>query len=149
AAKFLANAGPRPHHIERLQFLLPYFADRPVARITKSMAEDYRRQRKARKAVSDATVNRDICVMRHILYWALDEQIIAANPFSRLKLARERRKQRAVLSIEEEDKLLVETAEHLTRMVVAALDTGMRRGEITNQLWEHIDFSRKLLSVTR
>jgi integrase len=34
-------------------------------------------------------------------------------------------------------------------MVVAALDTGMRRGEITHQLWEDIDFQRRLLSVTR
>ena len=34
-------------------------------------------------------------------------------------------------------------------MIIAALDTGMRRGEITSQRWEDIDFSRKLLFVTR
>ena len=34
-------------------------------------------------------------------------------------------------------------------MIVAALDTGMRRGEITSQRWEDIDFPRKLLFVTR
>jgi integrase len=34
-------------------------------------------------------------------------------------------------------------------MIICALDTGMRRGEITSQLWEDIDFSRKVLFVTR
>jgi integrase len=34
-------------------------------------------------------------------------------------------------------------------MTMLALDTGMRRGEITNQRWEDIDFAQKVLFVTR
>ena len=34
------------------------------------------------------------------------------------------------------------------RLVIAALDTGMRRGELLSERWEHIDFSRRLLFVT-
>src|ERR1700716_4007981 len=34
-------------------------------------------------------------------------------------------------------------------MTIAALDTGMRRGEITHQRWEDIDFYSRVLSVTR
>jgi len=33
--------------------------------------------------------------------------------------------------------------------VIMALDTGMRRGELLHQQWEHVDFERNLLSVTR
>ncbi len=33
-------------------------------------------------------------------------------------------------------------------MILIALDTGMRRGEITSQKWEDVDFSQKVLSVT-
>ena len=33
-------------------------------------------------------------------------------------------------------------------IVIAALDTGMRRGELLNQVWEDIDFDRKVISVT-
>jgi hypothetical protein len=33
-------------------------------------------------------------------------------------------------------------------MILIALDTGMRRGEITSQRWEDVDFSQKILSVT-
>jgi integrase len=66
-----------------------------------------------------------------------------------MRLARERRTRRQILSVEEEQILLYAAPEHLKRMIIAALDTGMRRGEITGQRWEHVDFSRKLLFVTR
>jgi len=33
-------------------------------------------------------------------------------------------------------------------MTLMALDTGMRRGEITSQRWEDIDFSQKVIFVT-
>jgi hypothetical protein len=64
-------------------------------------------------------------------------------------MARERRIRRQVLSVAEEILLLAAAKDHLRAMIIAALDTGMRRGEITSQLWEDIDFSRKLLFVTR
>jgi integrase len=88
-------------------------------------------------------------VLRHILYWAVDEQLIAQNPLARLKMARERRTRRQVLSVAEEQLLLAKAKGHLRTMVIAALDTGLRRGEITGQRWEDVDFSRKLLAVTR
>src|SRR5207248_2206957 len=65
------------------------------------------------------------------------------------KMARERRTRRQVLSVAEEQPLLRSAKKHLYAMVVMALDTGMRRGEITSQLWEDIDFSQKVLFVTR
>lgn len=149
AARFLANASPRPHHLDRLKCLLPYFANVPVLRLTKSMAADYRRCRKAAKPVSDATVNRDLSVLRHILYWAVDDALILANPLARLRLVRERRVKRRVVSVEEETRLLAAAPWHLRHLVIAALDTGMRRGELLGQRWEEVDFARRLLSVTK
>lgn len=64
-------------------------------------------------------------------------------------MARERRTRRQILSIAEEESLLGAAKGHLRLMIIAALDTGMRRGEITSQLCEDIDFSRAVLSVTR
>jgi integrase len=149
AARFIASGSARPHHVDRLKLLLPYFADLQVLRINKSILADYRRKRQAEKPLSDATVNRDLSVLRNILYWAVDEALLAANPVARMRLARERRTKRQVLSCAEEDKLLPAASEHLYRIIMAALDTGMRRGEITNQRWEDIDFDRRILSVTR
>ena len=149
AARFLASGSVRPHHIYHLKFLLPFFADTAVLRVTKSLADEFRRRRQAGKSTKDATVNRDLSVLRHILYWGVDEQLLLANPLARLKMARERRIRRQVLSVAEEILLLAAAKDHLRAMIIAALDTGMRRGEITSQRWEDIDFSRKLLFVTR
>jgi integrase len=149
AARFIASGCARPHHLYHLKFLLPFFCETPVLRITKSLTEEFRRQRHSGKSIKDATVNRDLSVLRHILYWAVDEQLLTANPLARLKMARERRTWRQVLSVTEEQLLLAAAKDHLRAMIIIALDTGMRRGEITSQRWEDIDLSRKLLFVTR
>ena len=149
SARFLAEGEVRPHHIDRLKNLLPFFADIPVVRLSKGLTSDFRIRRHKNKTVSDATINRDLSVLRHILYWGVDQLLIPANPLTRLRLARERRVRRPVLTVQEEVKLLTAAPEHLKRMIVAALDTGMRRGEILHQLWEHVDLQRKILSVTR
>jgi len=149
AARFLASGSVRPHHIYHLKFLLPFFADTAVLRVTKSLADEFRKARQAgNKAIKDATINRDLSVLRHVLYWGVDEQLLAANPLARLKMARERRTRRQVLSLAEEQSLLGAAQGHLYGMVILALDSGMRRGEITSQLWEDIDFSQKILYVT-
>jgi integrase len=149
AARFIANAGPKPFHLDRLKHLLPYFADVPVLRITKGMVRDYLERRHRSKAITDATLNRDAAVLRHILYWAVDEGLLLTNPLTRLRLVRERRVKRSVLSIREEAMLLDAAPEHLRRMIVAALYAGLRRGEVLNQLWEDIDFDRQVLAVTK
>ena len=152
AARFIASGIARKHHLYHLKFLLPFFAEVPVLRLTKPMTEEFRRKRKAEpiiRPIKDATVNRDLSVLRHILYWAVDERLLEVNPLARLKMARERRTRRPVLSPAEEQLLLKAAPPHLYAMTMAALDTGMRRGEITNQLWEDIDFPRRVLFVTR
>lgn len=53
-----------------------------------------------------------------------------------------------MLTVTEEDKLLAAAAPHLRSIIIAALDSGMRRGEILTERWEHVDFTRRLLYVT-
>ncbi|MEN6532647.1 MAG: site-specific integrase [Bryobacteraceae bacterium] len=150
SAKFLASGAARPHHAYHLKFLLPFFGETVAYRITKSQAAEFRKARhQGNPKIKDASINRDLSVLRRILDWAQDERLIPANPIARIKLERERRTRRQVLSLDEEEKLLATAAPHLREMAVAALDTGMRRGEITGQLWEDVDLHRRLLYVTR
>jgi integrase len=149
SARFLADGNARPHHVWHLKSLLPYFGDYPVARLNRNMAADYRAWRHRTKDVTDATINRAISVLKHILYWGVDEQLLPANPWARLALVRERRLKRPVMTLEEEATLLPLLPDHLRNIAIAALDSGMRRGEILNQHWQDVDLSRKLLSVTR
>ena len=148
AARFLKDGCPKVWHRDRLKVLLPYFADMQVLRITKGIIRQYRAERHRQKIITETTVNRDIECLRHLLYWAVDEGFIAANPIARIRMERERRKKRPVLSLAEEKLLLEAASPHLRDITIVALDTGMRRGEILHQRWEDIDFARRLLYVT-
>ena len=99
----LREAGPKPHHIDRLKILLPYFADIPIGQINRAVVRDYRKYRHdKKKALSETTINRDLEVLRHLLFWAVEEGYLAANSLSRMPMVRERRKPRAVMSLDEE-----------------------------------------------
>jgi integrase len=152
AARFVSSGSLRPHHLYHLKFLLPFFGTYSVRDFTRSLADEFRRERQLANLdhpCKPATVNRDLSTLRRILYWGLDERLLEANPLARLRMARERRTRRQVVSISEEQKLLAAAPGHLQAMIVAALDTGMRRGEITSQRWEDIDFDGKVLFVSR
>jgi integrase len=156
-ARFLAEGDVKPYHIERSKQFLPFFTEMPIGQITRNDIARYRKQRHAEhlrgkeetaKPLSETTVNRDIEVVRRLLFWAADEGFIPANPIARIRMVRERRQRRPVMPVREEVKLLASASDHLREIAMTALDTGMRRGELLHQLWEHVDFDRLLLAVT-
>jgi integrase len=148
-SRFLADGDPKMHHMFQFKILLPFFGHLPVMRLNRNMANDFRRWRKSQHSVTDATVNRGLSVLRHVLYWAMDESLIQTNPLARVPLVRERRLKRPVMSLEEEDRLLPVLPDYLRQLAIAALDTGMRRGELLHQVWEDVDMNRRLLLVTK
>jgi integrase len=149
ATRFLADGDSRPHHVWHLKALLPFFGDTLVVQLNRNMAREFRVWRKQQKPVTDATVNRALSVLRHILYWAVDESIVQSNPMSRLQLVQERRLKRPVMSLHEEQLVVAALPEYLRRIAITALDTGMRRGEVLKQRWEDVDLNRRLLLVTK
>lgn len=133
-ARFLTSSAARQHHTDRLKFLLPFFGAMPIAKITKGLAEEYRHQRKLDKPVSDATVNRDLSTLKKLLYWGVDQGLLATNPLARLRMVSEPRIFRKIVSVSEEERLLKAAPEHLREIDIVALDTGMRRGASSRKL---------------
>lgn len=148
AARFIGDGMAKPHALDRLNHLLPFFADLRVCDVTLSRIREYRKERHRERTLKEATVNRDLSVLRRLLYWAVEERLIAANPLTRFRMERERRVKRPVMSVREERLLVAHAPEHLRRIIRCALDTGMRRGEILSQCWEDIDFDNRILHVT-
>lgn len=148
AARFLSEATPKPHHHDRLKVLLPFFGTMQIGSINKNNSRQYRAYRHLQRKLTETTINRDLEVLRNIMNWAVDEGLLLSNPLSRLHMERERRKPRPVISVAEELTLLAVCSPHLQKMVKTVLRTGMRRGELLNQRWEHIDFERQLLFVS-
>jgi integrase len=147
-ALFIGSGMGKPHSLDRLKHLLPFFADMLLLQINTSAIRKYRQERNREKTLTAATVNRDLSVMRRVLYWGVEEGYLASNPVGRLRMERERRTKRPVLSVREEQLLLAAAPEHLQRIILCALHTGMRRGEILSQRLEDIDFDNRILHVT-
>jgi integrase len=148
AARFVGEGLANPHSLDRLKHLLPFFGDMELARIDKASVRRYRQQRHAASEITVATTNRDISVLRRVFNFALEEGFVTANPLARTKMERERRTKKPVLSVREETLLYEAAPQHLRPIILAALDTGMRRGEILNQRWEDLDFDNRLLHVS-
>ena len=107
AARFIASGTVRPHHLYHLKFLLPFFAEMPVHAAHQAMAEEFRQKRKtAARTVKDATVNRDLERPAPHSLLGGRRATSCGNPLARLKMARERRTQRQVLSLAEEQSVL-------------------------------------------
>jgi integrase len=148
AALFIGSGMGKPHSLDRLTHLLPFFTDILLLDINTAVIRRYRQERQRLKTLTAATVNRDLSVLRRVLYWGVEEGYLAANPLGRLRMERERRTKRPVMSLREEQLLLKASPEHLRRIILCALHTGMRRGEILSQRWEDIDFDNRILHVS-
>jgi integrase len=148
AALFIAEGLARAYALERLHHVLPFFGSLKLAEIDKATVRRYRKERHEASQIKVATANRDVQVLRRVLYFAVEEGYIATNPLARMQMERERRTKRPVLSVREELLLVATASDHLQKIILCALDTGMRRGEILAQLWEDIDFDNRILYVS-
>jgi integrase len=119
-----------------------------VLEINTSAIRRYRQERNSERKLTAATVNRDLSVLRRVLYWGVEEGYLTANPLGRLRMERERRTKRPVMSLREEQLLVAASPAHLQRIILCALHTGMRRGEILSERWEDIDFDNRILHVS-
>lgn len=94
-----------------------------------------------------ASVNRELASLRAILNFAINNDWLVRNPFTRSKgiisMSSEVERDR-VLSFAEEERLLaacVNERAHVKPLLVCALDTAMRRGEIFKMIWNDVNFS--------
>jgi integrase len=91
---------------------------------------------------ADASVNRELATLHHVFSKAVEWDMMERNPFEKgqslmLKLSNQRTR---YLTEDEIPRLLGEckTTKHLHHIVVCALNTGMRRGEILNLKWNQV-----------
>ena len=102
---------------------------------------------------SIATVHRELSLMRRILNVAMGNGWLLRNPFlmgkSIITPGDEKPRER-ILSRTEEEKLLAACTgwrAHLRPIIICALDTGMRRGELFKLTWADIDFKNRMITI--
>lgn len=124
-----------------------------LTRHKRALEHDHKAELKVTRTI--ATVNRELSKLRRMLNIAQREGWIRQNPFtageSLISLADERKRER-ILTRDEERRLLEACGthhhrKHLKPILICALDTGMRRGEILSLRWRDIDFVNGLITI--
>lgn len=136
---------------QTVTLLLPAFGHLTLAEITTEIVSDYRNGRL--KIVKPATVYQELSLMRRMFNVARREwKWIKENPVADLSFAVGNKNARDRWLTPEEEKKLLDCATNpswLRNLLMVALHTGMRRGEILNLKWQDVDLTRRLLTVQR
>jgi integrase len=140
--------------VNSIKFLYKFFGDRNIKLIKKREAELYKSWRLKQVArgkkttIKPSTLNRELACLKTMFSYAEEHGLLSYNPMRKLSLLKERNKRLRYLTIKEIERLL-ETIDldYLRVIVVLALGTGMRRGEILQLKWKYINFEEQYIEV--
>jgi integrase len=108
--------------------------------------------RRGVRVLSPSAVNRIVDLLRHMLNWAVGREYITSTPSKRgseslIKKFQEDNVRRRRIDEEEEGALLANAPTHIQALIVAAIDTGMRSGEMLALRFADIDLERGLITL--
>jgi len=136
------------------------FGNIPLRYFTTMMLEQYQTER-LEKGNKPATVNRHVALIKHMFTKAVDWNLVEEETLKRVrrvKLLEENNRRLRYLSIEECKTLLDECEKlgkknahyaHLGPIVITALNTGMRKGEILNLEWDNVDLKQGFILLDK
>jgi integrase len=125
--------------------LLVHFKGRMISTITALDLDKYKNAR--RQEVKPASVNRELSLIKHMFNKAVAWDNLSSNPLQKVAKFKEPPGRVRYLSDEEMKKLLDCCNGHVKSIVIMALNTGMRRGEILNLKWGDVDMKNRVIIV--
>ncbi len=128
--------------------LSEFFSGKRLNEITPILIEQYKGKRLNQDKKKPATVNRELAGLKCMFNWAIKNGKATQNPVKQVKLFKEDNTRIRYLSKEEIKKLLECSKNYhpnILPILVTALCTGMRKGEILNLKWEDVNFEQGII----
>ena len=133
----------KSNHLVRIRSLKKHFGGKMINTITQENVERFKNIRI--KEVSPSTVNKELTVLKHIFNKGIDWDKVENNPAKRVKKFRENNSRLRYLTEEEISLLISNATGYMRTLVILAVNTGMRKGEMLNLKWHDIDFALGLI----
>lgn len=126
------------------EFFKPYL----LSEITPRLWKQFKDGREA-QGIKPGSINRDLAAFKRAFSLACSEEYgwLDSNPVVSIKQEKGATKRDRWMTQEEEDILLSHSPPWLKEIIIFALNTGMRRGEILNLSWKTIDLFRRTITV--
>lgn len=132
---------------ERLRTLVDFFHENTLLSQIDEPAVNRFVQIKRRK-LKPATVNRYLQDLSSVLHKARDVWKVKTNVVSVYKFLLKTPKENVkFFEPEEIDELIKRAPEHLKKIILVALYTGLRKSNVLSLRWEQVDFKNNLISV--
>src|SRR5712692_9200238 len=133
-----------------------FFAGRTFNQISPLVIEKFKKQRREsvtryERQRAPASVNRELATLSRIFSLAIDNGIVETNSCRKVRKLRENNERKRYLTQDEERRLmaaLTARRAHLRPLILLAINTGMRRGELLSLEWRNVDFQRGVIHVT-
>ncbi len=129
-----------------LKHLKPRFGALDLRKISLKDVDDYKKDRMAEKA-SNATINRERSFLKAVLNRAVKWGVIDKNPIQGMESLPEQHLFNRYLSIDETLALMESCESHLKPMIVTAVYTGLRWGNVRKLRWDEVDFENSIISL--
>jgi integrase len=137
-----ANKKSHERDYYSLRHLNTFFGNKRLTEITPWLIEKYKLQR--RKEAAPATVNRELACLKHLFSMAIKWGKAIENPGKKVKLFKEKNVSLRYLSVDEMERLIDNCNDDLRTIVVVALHTGMRKGELLGLTWDMVDLDQRM-----
>jgi integrase len=127
------------------------FENLPLRRFNSMLVEQYQTER-LQRGNKPATANRHIATLKHMFTKATEWEMVEDGVLKRIrkaKLLEENNRRLRYLSREECQNLLNHCDQHLRPIVLTALNTGMRKGEILSLRWDQVDLKYGILLLDK
>ena len=135
----------------RIKHLRERFGDYRLVNFNARVIEQYQMER-LRMGNAPATVNRYTTILKHMFSKAYDWEMINNEILEKVrsvKLLPENNSRLRFLSKEECADLIDACEPHLRPIIILALNTGMRKGEILNLKWNQVDLQHGLIFLEK
>lgn len=124
-----------------------FFGDFNIAAIHPRDISSYKEKRR-KEGASPKSVNNELVLMGHAFNLAMKEwEWVNSNPVSMVSKERVDNLRERWLTRDEERRLLNASPRWLQEIIVFALNTGLRRGEVVKLRWPDINISRRTLTL--
>jgi len=153
AEKYKEFAGGYKRGWETEKYIVEEFAslfgDTPLAQITTWQIEKWKAEEA--KRLNPVTVNRRLTVIKHMFKKSVEWDLAKSNPATLVKRFPVTSERTRFLTHDEIRSLLEEcekqvTSPWLLALVILALNTGMRQGDLLRLKWENVDSERGLIT---
>jgi len=129
-----------------LDVLTRFFKGQDLSSIGPAAIEAFKAKR--RTEVTDSTTNRELAFLKTLFNKAVEWGRLEKSPAARVKKFREPASRERILTQDEAQRLVDTAGPELRPIIITALGTGMRRGEILSLKWSDVDLVRGIITVS-